>query len=39
MSVKNLVSDIKGRTQNEGVSEQGAEQYIWTQAGKVAIQA
>jgi hypothetical protein len=26
-----LVSDIKGRTQTEGVSEQGAEETIWTE--------
>jgi hypothetical protein len=26
-----LVSDIRGGTQTEGVSEQGAEENIWTQ--------
>jgi hypothetical protein len=29
--VWNLVSDIKGATQTEGVREQGAEENIWTE--------
>jgi hypothetical protein len=29
----NLVSDIKGGTQTEGVWEQGAEEDIWTEKG------
>jgi hypothetical protein len=29
--VVNLVSDIKGGTQTEGISEQDAEEYIWTE--------
>jgi hypothetical protein len=31
--VWNLVSDIKGGTQTEGVWEQGAEEDIWTEEG------
>jgi hypothetical protein len=31
--VRNLVSDIKGGTQTEGVWEQGAEEDIWTEEG------
>jgi hypothetical protein len=31
--VWNLVSDIKGETQTEGVWEQGAEEDIWTEEG------
>jgi hypothetical protein len=27
----NLASDIKGRTQTEGIWEQGAEQNVWTE--------
>jgi hypothetical protein len=33
MRVWNLVSDIKGGTQTEGVWEQGAEEDIWTEEG------
>jgi hypothetical protein len=29
--VRNLVSDIKGGTQTEGVREQGAEENIWSE--------
>jgi hypothetical protein len=29
-SVRDLVSNIKGKTQAEGVSKQGAEEIIWT---------
>jgi hypothetical protein len=29
--VRNLVSNIKGGTQTEGVGEQGAEENIWTE--------
>jgi hypothetical protein len=29
--VWNLVSDIRGGTQSEGVSEQGVEENIWTE--------
>jgi hypothetical protein len=29
----NLVSNIKGRTWNEGVREQGAEEIIWSLEG------
>jgi hypothetical protein len=32
--VRNLVSDIKGGTYNEGVWEQGAEGKIWTEEGR-----
>jgi hypothetical protein len=31
--VRNLVSDIKGRTKTDGVSEQGAEENICTKEG------
>jgi hypothetical protein len=31
LRVGNLVSDIKGGTQIEGVSEQGAEENIWAE--------
>jgi hypothetical protein len=34
MWVWNLVSDIKGGTQTEGVWEQGAEENIWTKEGR-----
>jgi hypothetical protein len=30
-----LVSDIKGGTQTEGVWEQGAEEDIWTEDGRM----
>jgi hypothetical protein len=29
-----VVSYIKGRTETEGVGEQGAEENIWTEEGK-----
>jgi hypothetical protein len=32
--VLNLASDIKGRTQTEGVWEQGVEENIWTDEGR-----
>jgi hypothetical protein len=31
--VSNLVSDIKGGTKAQGVSEKGAEENIWIKAG------
>jgi len=32
--VRNLISDVKGRTWTEGVPKRGAEEYMWTCVGR-----